>query len=94
MAINQRKYEMPTQEPSVRARNFREVALGYPLEIAVEEAKRCLNRKADDSRTMNAVQEIRADKQPDRVTKNNGIPGQCGKRKALVKGPANRNRYT
>ena len=51
-------------------------------------------RKADDSRTMNAVQEIRAGKQPDRVTKNNGIPGQCGKRKALEKGPANRNRYT
>ena len=51
-------------------------------------------RKADDSRTMNAVQEIRAGKQPDRVTKNNGIPGQCGKRKALVKGPVNRNRYT
>ena len=36
---------MPTQEPSVRARNFKEVALGYPAEIAAEEAKRCLNCK-------------------------------------------------
>ena len=45
MAINPKKHEMPTQEPSVRARNFKEVALGYPAEIAVEEAKRCLNCK-------------------------------------------------
>lgn len=45
MAINPKKHEMPTQEPSVRAHNFREVALGYSTEIAVEEAKRCLNCK-------------------------------------------------
>ena len=45
MAIKPKKHEMPTQEPSVRARNFKEVALGYPAEIAVEEAKRCLNCK-------------------------------------------------
>ena len=45
MAINPKKHEMPAQEPSVRARNFKEVALGYPAEIAVEEAKRCLNCK-------------------------------------------------
>jgi hypothetical protein len=51
-------------------------------------------RKVDGSRTMNAVQKIPAGKQLDRETKNKGIPGQCGKRKALVKGPANRNRYT
>jgi glutamate synthase (NADPH/NADH) small chain len=45
MAINQRKHEMPSQDPAVRARNFDEVALGYPMEIAIEEAKRCLNCK-------------------------------------------------
>ena len=45
MAINPKRHEMPTQEPKVRARNFQEVALGYPMEIAVEEAKRCLNCK-------------------------------------------------
>ena len=45
MAINPKKHEMPTQEPSVRAHNFKEVALGYTTEIAVEEAKRCLNCK-------------------------------------------------
>ncbi len=45
MAINPKKHEMPTQAPEVRAHNFKEVALGYPVEIAVEEAKRCLNCK-------------------------------------------------
>ncbi|MBQ9299620.1 MAG: NADPH-dependent glutamate synthase [Clostridia bacterium] len=45
MAVNPKKHEMPTQAPEVRAHNFQEVALGYPVEIAVEEAKRCLNCK-------------------------------------------------
>lgn len=45
MAINQKKHQMPTQDPEVRAHNFNEVALGYTAEIAVEEAKRCLNCK-------------------------------------------------
>ena len=34
MAVNPTKHEMPTQAPEVRARNFQEVALGYPLEVA------------------------------------------------------------
>ncbi|MCR4562951.1 MAG: NADPH-dependent glutamate synthase [Bacilli bacterium] len=34
---------MPTQDPAVRAANFKEVALGYTPEIALEEASRCLN---------------------------------------------------
>ena len=33
---------MPKQEPSERVRNFDEVALGYPAELAREEASRCL----------------------------------------------------
>ena len=45
MAIEPKKHAMPTQAPSVRARNFKEVALGYTAEIAVEEAGRCLNCK-------------------------------------------------
>ena len=40
-----KKYEMPTQEPKVRAKNFDEVALGYDYETAVNEAQRCLNCK-------------------------------------------------
>ncbi|MBE6717924.1 MAG: NADPH-dependent glutamate synthase [Ruminococcaceae bacterium] len=45
MAINPKKHEMPAQDPKVRARNFKEVALGYEMQVAVEEAKRCLNCK-------------------------------------------------
>ncbi len=43
MAVNPKKHEMPTQAPEVRAHNFSEVALGYTMEIAMEEAQRCLN---------------------------------------------------
>ena len=36
---------MPQQDPNVRNKNFKEVALGYTEEMAVEEAQRCLNCK-------------------------------------------------
>ncbi len=36
---------MPEQDPKVRARNFNEVALGYTPEMAIAEAKRCLQCK-------------------------------------------------
>ena len=39
------KTPMPEQDPKVRARNFKEVALGYTEEMAKEEAGRCLNCK-------------------------------------------------
>ncbi len=45
MAIQPKKNEMPVQQPLVRAGNFNEVALGYTPELAVAEAKRCLNCK-------------------------------------------------
>ncbi len=36
------KTPMPEQDPKVRARNFKEVSLGYTAEMAMEEAGRCL----------------------------------------------------
>lgn len=39
------KTPMPEQNPNVRNKNFEEVSLGYTEEMAVEEAKRCLNCK-------------------------------------------------
>lgn len=39
------KNKMPEQEPDVRNKNFKEVALGYSEEQAVSEAQRCLNCK-------------------------------------------------
>ena len=39
------KTPMPSQEPHIRNKNFDEVALGYTYDMAVSEAKRCLNCK-------------------------------------------------
>ncbi len=39
------KVKMPEQDPNIRNQNFDEVALGYTEEMAIEEAKRCLNCK-------------------------------------------------
>ena len=38
-----KKNEMPVQDPNVRNKNFKEVALGYTEEQAVDEANRCLH---------------------------------------------------
>lgn len=43
--MDPKKNPMPSQDPLVRNKNFKEVALGYSAETAVEEAKRCLNCK-------------------------------------------------
>ena len=45
MAVQPKKHEMPTQNAIERAKNFKEVALGYSEEIAIAEAARCLNCK-------------------------------------------------
>ena len=39
------KNPMPAQDADVRNKNFQEVALGYPEDIALDEAARCLNCK-------------------------------------------------
>ena len=41
--LDPKKCPMPSQDPNVRNKNFKEVALGYTAEMAVNEAKRCLN---------------------------------------------------
>ncbi|MBI9043830.1 MAG: NADPH-dependent glutamate synthase [Anaerolineaceae bacterium] len=43
--VNFERVEMPKQAPEVRAQNFQEVALGYAVDQAVEEAERCLQCK-------------------------------------------------
>lgn len=43
--MDPKKNPMPSQDPLVRNKNFKEVALGYTAETAVDEAKRCLNCK-------------------------------------------------
>lgn len=43
--MDPKKCPMPCQEPDVRNKNFYEVALGYTEEMAINEARRCLNCK-------------------------------------------------
>jgi glutamate synthase (NADPH/NADH) small chain len=43
MAIE--RHHMPEQDPNIRNRNFAEVNLGYTIELAIEEAERCLRCK-------------------------------------------------
>ena len=43
--MNPKKNPMPTQEPTIRKHNFEEVSTGYTYDMAIEEAKRCLNCK-------------------------------------------------
>ena len=40
-----KKNPMPSQDPNVRNKNFLEVALGYTEEMAIDEAKRCIQCK-------------------------------------------------
>jgi glutamate synthase (NADPH/NADH) small chain len=40
-----KRHEMPKQPADIRRHNFQEVALGYSIATAVEEARRCLNCK-------------------------------------------------
>ena len=41
--MSPKKNPIPEQDPNVRNKNFEEVALGYTVEMAVDEANRCLN---------------------------------------------------
>ncbi len=43
--MNPLKNPMPSQDPEVRNGNFKEVALGYTPEMAIDEAKRCIGCK-------------------------------------------------
>ena len=43
--MTQSKNPMPSQDAQVRNKNFNEVALGYTVEMALDEAARCLNCK-------------------------------------------------
>ena len=85
-----KKHEMPTQDPRIRATNFNEVALGYSLEDAVEEAERCLHCK--DSPCINgcpvhinipdfieSVKNIDFEKAYDIISKSSSLPAVCGR---------------
>ncbi len=84
------KVAMPEQEPAVRARNFKEVTLGYTEEMAVEEATRCLNCKNKPCMTgcpvgvripefVKCVAEKRFYDAYDIITSTSSLPAVCGR---------------
>lgn len=81
---------MPEQEPQIRARNFKEVTLGYTKEMAMEEAQRCLNCKNKPCvsgcpvgvRIPEFVAEIAQgnfENAYDIIKTTNGLPAVCGR---------------
>ena len=84
------KNPMPEQDPVVRSSNFEEVALGYTAEMAIDEAKRCLNCKNPLCRTgcpvsvripefIAKVVEGDFDAAYDILTSTNSLPAVCGR---------------
>jgi glutamate synthase (NADPH/NADH) small chain len=81
---------MPRQDPKLRGRNFNEVALGYGLEQAKEEASRCIQcpkRNCVDGCPVGVdipdfIKAIGEDNMPEAVKilkSKNALPGICGR---------------
>lgn len=81
---------MPRQEPKVRGKNFNEVALGYSLEQAQEEAGRCIQcpkRPCTEGCPVEVdipdfIQAIKDGNMPEAVRalkRKNSLPGICGR---------------
>ena len=84
------KNPMPEQDAVVRSKNFDEVALGYTAEMAIDEAKRCLNCKNPLCRQgcpvsvripefIAKVAEGDFDSAYEIITSTNSLPAVCGR---------------
>lgn len=81
---------MPEQDPDIRKRNFQEVPLGYDPELAIKEAKRCLQCKKPSCVpgcpvSIDIPQFIQAIKDGDfpgairKIWEKNSLPAVCGR---------------
>ncbi len=88
--LNLNREPMPRQDPKLRGRNFNEVALGYSLEQAQQEASRCIQcpkRLCVEGCPVNVdipdfIKALRDDDMPEavRILKaKNSLPGICGR---------------
>lgn len=84
------KTPISEQDPKVRARNFKEVTLGYTAEEAMEEASRCLNCKHKPCMTgcpvsvripefVAKVAEGKFEEAYDIIKSTNALPAVCGR---------------
>jgi len=88
--IDLNRVPMPRQEPKVRARNFDEVATGYTLDMALQEAVRCIQcpkHPCISGCPVNVdipdfIKAVRENNMPEavRILKSkNALPGICGR---------------
>jgi glutamate synthase (NADPH) small chain len=84
------RIEMPRQDPKVRAKNFNEVALGYSLDEALQESKRCIQCKKRNCTSgcpvevpiPEFIKALREENLPQAVKilkSKNALPGICGR---------------
>ena len=84
------KIPMPEQAPCVRNKNFLEVTTGYTPEMAIEEAKRCLNCKHKPCMQgcpvsvkipefIALVAEGNFEAAYNKITETNALPAICGR---------------
>lgn len=85
-----KKVPIPEQDPKVRSKNFDEVALGYTEEMAVEEAKRCLNCKhkpcvsgcpvnVQIPEFISLIADGRFEESYEKIIETNSLPAVCGR---------------
>jgi glutamate synthase (NADPH) small chain len=88
--IEPKKTPMPEQPPQVRRFNFKEVSLGYTPELAMREARRCLQCKKPPCvtgcpvgvpipRFINEIREGRFSEAIDLIKEANLLPAVCGR---------------
>ncbi len=81
---------MPEQDPKVRARNFDEVPLGYPPEVAQKEASRCMQCKRPKCVTgcpvgvpipefIKLIAEGKFSEASQKIKEKNALPAVCGR---------------
>ncbi|PID27548.1 MAG: glutamate synthase (NADPH), homotetrameric [Candidatus Cloacimonadota bacterium] len=84
------KVKMSEQNPEIRNKNFGEVAFGYTLEEAVEEAQRCLECKHAPCKSgcpvniqipefIHQIKERNIEKAYEIITEDNSFPAICGR---------------
>ena len=92
--VKKEKHPMPEQDPRERTKNFKEVPLGYSAEVAIAEAKRCLECKPKEGQKIctdrcpvdvdipgfiRCIKEGRFDDAIRIVKEKNSLPAICGR---------------
>lgn len=88
--MSPKKNAMPSQEPQVRNHNFKEVALGYTKEQAMDEANRCLGCKhkpcvggcpvaIDIPEFISKIKEDKLEEAYQIIHRSSSLPAVCGR---------------